>query len=153
MEYSIDASALIETWFRDFPPDLFPNVWIKIEKLIDDGVLVASEEVLYEIEKKHDELYEWCLKHMDMFIGIDEKTQEVVREILKNHKKLIDTRKNRSGADPFVIALAIINNLSVITLETESSKPDRPRIPDVCKAFNIRYLNLIDLFRMQGWKF
>ena len=52
MEYSVDTSAIIEGWMRDFPPDIFPNAWKKIEKLINDGILVATEEVLYELKKK-----------------------------------------------------------------------------------------------------
>lgn len=153
MEYSIDTSALIEGWIRDFPPDTFPNAWKNIEELINDGVLAATEEVMFEIKKKHDTLYDWSLLHKNMFIQIDNKIQETVRDILREYKKLVDTRMNRSGADPFVIALALINNLSVVTAERPSGSLERPKIPDVCNALNVRWLNMIDLFRERGWKF
>jgi hypothetical protein len=71
--YSIYTSAIIEGWTRDFPPDVFPYVWVKIEELIDKGVLLASEEVLVELERKHDKVYEWACKRKQMFVSTDEK--------------------------------------------------------------------------------
>ena len=78
----------------------------KIDGLIDQGVLIASEEVLFELEKKDDEVCEWMKEREHMFVPTDEETQRAVSNILRNHEKLIDERKSRSGADPFVIALA-----------------------------------------------
>ncbi len=153
MGYSIDTSAIIEGWTRDFPPDVFPYVWAKIEWLIDNGVLLASEEVLVELERKHDKVHEWACKRKHMFVSTDEKIQEVVKDVLRDHRKLVDTRTNRSGADPFVIALALVENLSVVTSEKLSNSPVRPRIPDVCEALGIRWLNMVELFREQGWQF
>lgn len=153
MIYSIDTSALIEGWIREIPPDIFYSVWEKIEILIDDGKLVATEEVLFDLEKKHDAVHNWALQHEQMFIQIDEKIQETVKHILRNYSRLVDIRKNRSGSDPFVIALAADNNLSVVTDEKPSGNILRPKIPDVCVAMNIRYLNIIDLCREQNWKF
>ncbi len=155
MKYSIDTSVIIEGWTRDFPPDIFPHVWTKMEELIDNGVVLASEEVLVELEKKHDKAYEWACKRKHIFIPTngDGKIQEAVRSILQNHRKLVDTRKNRSGADPFVIALAMVKHLSVITAENLSGSLERPKIPDVCEALSIPYLNMVDLFREQGWQF
>lgn len=153
MKYSVDTSAIIEGWVRDFPPDLAPHAWMKIEESIDGGVLVASEEVLIELEKKHDKVYEWACKRKHMFVPIDEKIQEAVRSILRDYNRLVDTRRNRSGADPFVIALAMVKRLSVVTAENPTGRPERPKIPDVCDALGIPWLNMIALFREQGWQF
>jgi len=153
LKYSVDTSVIIEGWTRDFPPDVFPHMWAKIEELIDDGVLLASEEVLIELEKKHDKAYEWACQRKHMFVPTDERIQEAVRSILRDHKKLIDTRRNRSGADPFVIALALVKRLSVVTGENFSGSLERPKIPDVCEALGIQWLNMVELFREQGWQF
>ena len=152
MKYSVDTSAIIEGWTRGFPPDVFPPVWAKIEELIDDGVLRATEEVLYELEKKDDEVYKWACHHQNMFIPTNERIQEAVRFILREYTRLIDTRKNRSGADPFVIALALVESLSVVTAENISGSLEKPKIPDVCGALGIRCLNMLELFREQGWR-
>ena len=153
MKYSVDTSAIIEGWVRGFPPDLAPHAWIKIEESIDGGVLVASEEVLIELEKKHDKVYEWACKRKHMFVPTDEKIQEAVRSILRDYNRLVDTRRNRSGADPFVIALAMVKRLSVVTAENPTGRPESPKIPDVCDALGIQWLNMIALFREQGWQF
>jgi len=153
LNYSVDTSAIIEGWTRGFPPDVFPQVWVKIEGLIDDGVLLASEEVLIELERKHDKAYAWACHRKHMFVPTDENIQRVVKDILRDYGKLIDTRKNRSGADPLVIALARVRNLSVVTAENLSSSLERPKIPDVCEALGIRWLDMVELSRERGWKF
>lgn len=153
MKYSIDTSALIEGWYRRFPPDIVPGFWDNLDELIQNGNLKATEEVLVELEKKHDVIHNWVKERENLFILIDEEIQFVVREILSNHKTLIDSRRNRSSADPFVIALAKINSSIVITEELPTQSDNRPHIPDVCDALNIEYINLIDLSRIENWKF
>jgi len=41
----------------------------------------------------------------------------------------------------------------VVTEETLSGNLDKPRIPDVCDALGVRWLNLIGFVRAQGWSF
>jgi metal-dependent amidase/aminoacylase/carboxypeptidase family protein len=153
LRYSIDTSAILDAWVRGFPPDVVPGLWKQLEELIDNGQLIATEEVLYELEKKEDDAYEWAKNHENMFILTDERIQLVVIEILRNHKKLIDTRKNRSGADPFVIALAKVEGCGVVTGEKPTNRPDRPKIPDVCRAIDIPCINILQLCREQKWVF
>lgn len=151
--YSIDTSAILDGWVRNYPPDVFPPAWIKLGKLITEGILIATEEVLFDLKRKDDDVYKWAYEHRQMFIPIDEEIQKVVKDILLKHKKLIDTRKNRSGSDPFVIALAKIKDCNVITGEKPTNSIDRPNIPDVCNALGIRWLSMLELFREQGWRF
>lgn len=58
----------------------------------------------------------------------------------------------RSGADPFVIALALCNDGVVVTDESPKH-PSNPRIPDACDALGVRCLNLVGFIREQGWTF
>ncbi len=153
MKYSIDTSTIIGGWVRLFPPDIVPGFWEDIDELIKLGDLKATEEVLFELERKHDVVYEWATEHQDLFIPIDEEIQFIVRDILQNHKTLIDTRRNRSSADPFVIALAIMNSSIVVTEECPSESNNRPHIPDVCNAYNIEFINLDELCRREGWEY
>ena len=153
MKYSIDTSALLEGWRRFYPPDVFPALWEKLEELIESGELRATEEVFHEIERKDDELHKWVRDHANMFIPLDEQIQIAVLEILQDHKRLLDTRKNRSGADPFVIALAKLEACTVVTNERATNSENKPNIPDVCSALGIRAINLLELIREQGWIF
>ncbi len=153
MKYSIDTSALLDGWVRYYPPDVFPSLWDKIDELVSSGILLASEEVLFELEKRDDEIFNWAKNKTDLFIPIDENIQKIVSDILAKFPKLIDQRKNRSGADPFIIALAIQNNCYVISGEGFSKKLDRPKIPDVCQQLKVGCLNMLQMFRNEGWIF
>lgn len=153
MKYCIDTSSILTGWRHSYPPEVFPGLWDKLNELIQNGELISTEEVLHELEKKDDEVYKWALDRKIMFIEIDDDIQVAVREILQNHKRLLDTRKNRSGADPFVIALAKIRGCTVVTNEQLTNSPDRPHIPDVCKSFNIPTVSLLDLIKEKGWVF
>ncbi len=153
MKYSIDTSAILDAWTRYYPPDVMPGLWKQLEELVDNGQLLATEEVLYELEKKEDNVYKWAKIHRNMFVPTSEKIQLAVIEILRDHKKLIDTRKNRSGADPFVIALAKVEDCTVITGEKPTNQPERPKIPDICRAIDIPCINILQLCRAQKWVF
>ena len=153
MRYSIDTSALLEAWRRQYPPDVIPALWDGLDNLIRSGDLRATEEVLHELERKDDDVFEWARSRSDFFVEIDAAIQTAVQAILRNHRKLLDTRKTRSGADPFVIALAQLNGATVVTNERMTGSLDRPNIPDVCASLRIRCINIIGLIREQGWVF
>lgn len=153
MKYSVDTSALLDGWVRYYPPDVFPGVWGRLEELVRRGHLRATEEVLVELEKKQDEVFAWARRQSEMFIAIDEPIQPHVRVILRDFPKLLDTRTNRSGCDPFVIALARQNGWTVVTGERRTGRPDRPNIPDVCEALGLPCFSLLELIRREGWTF
>lgn len=151
VRYSIDTSSIIHARRRVYPPDIFPSLWSRIEGLIQEQIPAATEEVLHELERQDDEIYQWARRQTAMFIPIDQEIQPIVSSILLQHPNLIDVRRERSGADPFVIALAIHHGSAVVTQEVPTNNPSRPHIPDVCAAFSIRCINILQLIREQGW--
>jgi hypothetical protein len=82
---------------------------------------------------------------------IDDRIQERVSVILEQHERLV--RHNRSGADPFVIGLAMVEGCTVVTGERPSGSLAKPRIPDVCDALEVSCIDLLGLFRQRGWRF
>lgn len=153
MKYSFDTSALLDGWTRLYPRDIFPALWEKIEEMIEGSEIVATEEVRVELEKKDDDVHKWTKEHSDFFITIDEPIQNAVIEILKKYPNLLKANTGRSGADPFVIGLAKVNGLKIVSGERASGSPNKPRIPDVAKAENLDCLTLVEFIREQGWKF
>jgi hypothetical protein len=87
-----------------------------------------------------------------VLVPIDEAIQRVVSELLAAHPRLVDTHRNRSQADPFVIATAQVLGAVVVTGE-KRGKLDSPKIPDVCEIRNIRCITFLDMLRELGWKF
>ena len=150
--YSIDSSALIHGWVRAYPPTIptFKPVWERLVALIDEGRLRASIEVLNDIKKKDDDLAEWCEAHPNFFIEIDDDTQSAVSALLGKYPRLVDTRKGRSGSDPFVIALAQTHNppLTVVT-EERGGTAEKPKMPYVCQEEDVRYITLLQLIAEQ----
>lgn len=153
MLYSIDTSSLLEAWVRAYPVDVVPALWESLDELIESGELRASEEVVHEIARKDDELQVWIAARPSLCIPIDNDIQPIVSGILSTHPRLLDTRKNRSGADPFVIALAKQNGCKVVTNERPTNSATRPNIPDVCAALGINCINILALIREQQWVF
>ena len=149
--YSVDSSALIHAWRRIYRPKNFGFVWDGFDALIAEGRFKASIEVYNELQKKDDELFAWCkVRKEEMFVEIDDNTQTIVAQIMRDHPKLVDTTKGRSGADPFVIALAATVN-PTMTVVTEEA-PGKSRIPDVCTARKIEYCGVADLIEKEDWR-
>lgn len=153
--YSFDTSALIHAWRRAYPIENFEGFWENLDELILNGHACCAEEVLVELKKKDDELYAWCRGREERFVvPFDDAQQVRMAALLGQHPRLVDTKKGRSGCDPFVIALAEIYNplLTVVTQEAFGSLQS-PRIPDVCKARKIRCIGLLEVISERDWRF
>lgn len=153
MIYCVDTSAWLDGWSRDYPPDVFPSLWDKLAECVASGVLRCSEEVYVELEKKDDGLHGWLKLRKEVLVSINEDVQRIALELLKAHPRLVDTHRNRSQADPFVIATAEHLKAVVVTGEKPRGKLDIPKIPDVCEARNIRCITFLEMLRELEWKF
>lgn len=152
MQYSIDTSSLIDAWVRYYAPDVFPGWWILFEQSIHDELVRASQPVLLDLEKKDDAIHAWAKAHPNLFNSIDGAVQQEVINILGTYPRLVESRKNRSASDPFVIALARLHNACVITGEHPTGKLDKPNIPDVCQALDVRCIDLLTFMRELKWR-
>ena len=151
MAYSIDSSGVLDL-FRYYPPDVFPSIWAQMDAAAANGIVLAIDEVFRELEKKDDVAFQWLKAHRQIVVDIDTEIQKRVSAILKLHPRLVDTRKNRSSGDPFVVALAQARGLSVVTGEKLSGVQAKPNIPDVCAALDVPWMNVLSMFRQEGWK-
>lgn len=116
------------------------------------GEILVIDEVVLELKRKDDGLHSWVEAREGMTVPIDEEVQHRLSEIMGKYPRLVDTRKNRSGCDPWVIALARVRALTVVTGEKSTGSLVRPKIPDVCKDLNIPCIEIVDFFRKQGWR-
>jgi hypothetical protein len=152
MKYSFDTSAFIEAWIRHYPYDVFPVVWEHLDGLIQNNHLKASDEVSRELEEHGDELWAWVKRRKKrLFIPLESAIQRRATRILQQFPGLAKNDRTRRDADPFVIALAGVHDLIVVTYE--NSKPSNPRMPDVCQRLDIPCITLVELFRRENWSF
>jgi len=86
-----------------------------------------------------------------MIVTLDEDLQTAAVPIINRFGSLTNTKSLMGGsADPYVIALAQVRELTVVTAEKQ--KPSKPRIPDVCKTLGVPCIALVEMFRREGWR-
>ncbi len=154
MKWCFDTSAFIEPWVRRYPPDLFKPVWERLAELTAAGVIVAPADVLLELGKQKDDLHEWVSGNASsVFLQPDRAVMEVYADIVNAHPGFMKVNSTKSGADPFVVALAQVHGLVVVTYETHAKVTAlSPKIPDVCAARGLKCADLVDVLRAEGFK-
>ncbi len=149
MNYCIDSCSFIEVG-DSYRPSVFPSIIKSIDKLIDESRVFSAYEVYEELKKQEDDIiFKWLNTKVEIFILPHIEIQRKVKYILKEYPRLIDYRTGKSGADPWIIATAIIRNLTVVTEEQFSGDLKYPKIPDVCRQEGIECIKLIDFLETE----
>ena len=155
--YCLDANVLITAWQGYYSPEICKSYWDTLKGLGDKGLLFIAEEVFDEILKTEDELSKW-VKAGNLPV---EKTDSSVIQCLKTiystnpvHEKLVDSTRNRSLADPWVIAHAMRHNACVVTKEAKiTTSPSKVKIPNVCENMGVRWIDDFKFGREINLKF
>jgi hypothetical protein len=151
--YSFDTSSILNGRRDLLPPAVFSTLWANIEAMVDNGTVRAVDIVRDELGKRDDDAYTWAKQQSTLFVPLETEIQQATSQVLQSHPKLMSIGGGRNGADPFVIGLAIARQGVVVTEETLSGRLDKPRIPDVCNALRMPWLNLVGFVTHQGWRF
>lgn len=147
MPYCVDTSGWLDGWQRHYPNDVFPTLWQRLDERITAGEIITSEEVYVELARKDDDLHAWIQHRKHMLVPLDEDIQTRAGELLGQYPRLVDTLRNRSTADPFVIATALSRGAIVVTGEVATGRMDKPRIPDVCTVQGVRCMSFLQMIR------
>lgn len=116
--------------------------------------MIASLEVYFELQKKDDEVSEWAKERKDtLFHDIDETSQAAVVELMANYPKLVDTSTGKSGADPFVIALAKSPPTSTVVTQEAGGSAKSPKIPFVCQVEGLTCISVLEMIDNEDWVF
>ena len=141
--YVMDACALIDAAKEyNMSKKMFSPIWEAFDELIEKGELLTSLEIRDEL--KNDDLITWSKNHKDFFVPLSKEIQEQVSVILKKYPTLIKMKSSsNSNGDPFLVATAIVKNGCIVTNERSGDeKTGDYHIPNVCKGFNITYMDL-----------
>jgi hypothetical protein len=145
--------------------DVFPGIWGGLDKLVEEERLIAPREVRDEL-KRMDDIKLWTGERQGkMFLDLDQQQIDMAREIGRI-PGFVKPDKITPDADPYVIALALARQKSggaeplyeqdkhiVVTQEVPSGAGGKPKIPNVCHAYGLECISLIELFRREGWTF
>lgn len=152
MPFSLDTSGILDAWVRNYPPDVFPTIWSNMDASARNSEIFVIEEVVRELERKDDDIHKWVRERDAMIVVIDADIQTHLAAIMSKYGRLVDTKKNRSGCDPWVIALAQARGMTVVTGEKATGNLQKPKIPDVCNDLGVPCIEILDFFRQQGWR-
>ncbi len=141
-KYSLDTGFFIEGWRKYYSPDFCDGYWEIIDSLAQNGIVFITSEVFKELLKIDDEISQWIKVRKYFVKEIDDRVQECLRIIYEKnplHNNLVNDIKNRSIADPWVIAHAMAENATVVTKEAfyTGSSVHKIKIPNVCKNMDV----------------
>ncbi len=144
--YCLDSNVLIQAWQKYYSPDLCPNYWKVLDELGAQGRIFIPEDVYKEITKTEDDLAAWLKDSKIPIVKVNEQVTACTKKIFSTdpvHKTLVDNRKGRSVADPWVIAHAMHAQATVVTKEEmiTASSSKRIKIPNVCQNMNVRCID------------
>lgn len=152
MIYCVDTSSLIAAWQERYPIENFPKFWDRVDGLIQENRLVSPVEVFLETKKRSDELHTWLkARKAAVFLELDDAVQTEAANVLARFPRLVGDKKLNTSADPFVIALALVQGVPVLTEEKLTGSDRKPHIPDVCAALGVECKNLLDMIRTEKW--
>lgn len=148
----------MEWQFRYYPDDVFPTIITRFDQLASDKKLLIHEIVEEELKAVGGaKLEAWAKERKSWFIKTDENLLLETKSIQDNFPGLLDPKSEYEEADAYVIALAKINNGTVVTQETSASEKRKPKrthfIPDVCRELGIDCISLLGLMRRESWSF
>ena len=119
-----------------------------------------------EYDQKTSFIVEWIKNVSHGFLEVDDEQQDLVGNIVNTYPNLVDLNSPVPEADPYVLALAILNKrkkkYSEVILFNEEIKTDinqkmknkkswKPRIPNVCEDYGIRSLTIRHLMPRENW--
>lgn len=151
--YSIDTSSLVR-YSVVIPISEDLSLWNSVSTLINKRRMFASVEVKNEIEDLvvrstiDDELLNWCRNHPRLFVRHNNSILSAVKDILSEFPSFVNIQGHRNFADPYVIAIAQINGLTVIT--EEKKKTNRINIPTICEALEIPCIDMRQFLINEG---
>lgn len=121
---------------------------------MEEGRLMVPKEAEKEILNGNDELKSWFKVHNDCVRPYTEEELVIVRNIVNKYPNVSQYKSVRSvHADPFVVALAKVEDAIVVTWEGPNGSKDTPAIPDLCKEYEIEWCTMVGLFEREGWSF
>jgi hypothetical protein len=163
--YVLDSNFFIQAHRSHYPIDVATGFWNKVRQLADEGKIISVDKVQNELYDKNDALEQWCRKNLP--VGFFKDTSVVMTEYAQiiawasskfGHylPQAINEFLDADEADAFLVAYCLANKNDRFVLTQEISEPRRQKkvkIPDVCIAFNVSYVNTIEMFRSLGETF
>lgn len=160
MLYLLDANVLIRAHEDYYPIDRIPQFWIWLQTQGESGIVKIPYEIYNEIAVSTGPLHDWLTDAaVSRIMTLNKQTnpQHLNLVITQGYAAdLNDSEIEEIGQDPFLIAYAYSDRAGMTVVSREVSAPCKKRanrrVPDVCKAFNIRCISDFEFYRELAFK-
>jgi hypothetical protein len=150
VSYCIDTNIFIDAGERYYPPDIVPGFWKNLDGLIDAGRFKAPEMLIEELERKDDAWRQWVYDRKEtLIVPMDMPQVEAVKRVVAVYEAQ-SSNVTRMTGDPFFIALALAQGLTVVT--SESERKGKVKIPKICAALGVPSISLLEMMRRENWR-
>lgn len=161
MKYLLDSNTLIEAKNRYYSMSFCPAYWQWIGIQNQAAEVSSIIMVADELKKGNDDLARWAADHPELFNGVDDDATQasfvqVAQALASQAGQMKEGALDEflAGADPWLIAKAMATGAVVVTHETFNLDVKRKfLIPNVCKMFNVQWMNTFELLAKLDAKF
>ena len=145
--YLLDANVFMEAGRRYYGRDFCPAFWDWIIREHKRGRVFSVYAVKGEIAKGDDWLVDWSDNEAkSLFLLEDEKATNSLREMSIWAKA--NRRKGQcDDADVRLVAYAHAHGHTVVTMENNLPGGGKIKIPWICKAFGVEYVDSFGMLR------
>jgi hypothetical protein len=158
--YWIDANVLITAKDGPFRFSINPAFWAALDSQVNAKRIRAPQMVYEEIVKAghEDELAKWVRvrRTSGMFVKASKEVQvkfQTIADHVVQHYEGYHVAEFLSVADPWLIAHAMEGHGTVVTFENRQPGARRVKIPNVCAALDVPFLNPYDMLQALNIKF
>jgi hypothetical protein len=125
--------------------------------MVEDGRLIAPDEVRREIERGDDPLVDWVKNQRGLFVPVGNDLVAELRRVKEMFPELIDHMKVGPHADALIVALALLINKEPGTLferrrcivATNEKGRGQQKIPTACKHFGIEVVDWFGFMELE----
>lgn len=156
-DYWIDSSVFIEGKKGPYGFDIAPRFWSLLDDMIAAARITCPIRVYDELRSVPDELKDWgqARRESGLFVEPSAVVQKafatIVEYVTQHYPDNQDRRRFLDRADPWLIAHAMAQGGTVVTLEGRvTGISQQVRIPNVCDQFSIRCITTYDMLRELG---
>ncbi len=148
--YCFDTNVFIRAKNFEYQFTIAPGFWDWIDRLFYNRLLICGHMVYEELHTREDSLSDWIKKRERYFLDPENREQTAFSKVgsyVGSYYREEKVRAFLSGADPWVIASAMANNLVVVSMEKRITNPEptsKIKIPNICDHFAVESISMYD---------
>ena len=164
IKYALDSDVLMQAARNFYAFDIAPGFWNALIHHGEEGSIVSIDRVKAEVDRGNDELKDWA--NNDFHQSFESTNQDDVIEAYRRvmnwayaEPRFTDAAKSEfareTNADAWIVSYAIAFNennaeTKIFVVTQEKFEPNiiaKIKIPNVCRVFDIKSVDLYQMLR------